>query len=573
MPPRSRGTVQDFKQLRSPLNDGHQEFPTAAILNDSTTSLRYGRIMTGRLLPILLLIPNLAAAQIVEPGPTKGTATGTVFEDKNGNGVKDQGERGLKNIWVSNQREFAKTDSQGRWSLPYGDDTIFYVVKPRDWMTPVDHHNRPQFFYIHKPQGSPPSMKFPGIKPTGPLPKSIDFALRRRKEPNEFRALFFGDTQPRDLREVDYISRDIIEPIIQGGEKFDFGVTLGDVAFDDLNVFGPLSETIGLIGIPWYYVLGNHDINHEAADDRDSDETWHRHFGPNYYSFQHGPTHFVSLDNVVWTGPANAKQQDPKRTAGFYRAGLGKTQLEWLKRDLETVPTNQLVVILMHIPMTEIEDRAELYKIIAERPYALSVSAHTHMQEHRFITAKDGWPKAEPHHHVINVTTCGSWWTGAPDSRGVPHTTMRDGAPNGYSVFSFDGNQYSIQFRAARRPADYQMNIIAPDVVPGGSPLNTTIHANVFGGSERSKVEFSFAGGSWQPMQRVLEFDPMYVLMADRDKGLQLPFRALSGPAESTHLWRASLSGTHQPGTYPLHVRTTDMFGQTYVSTRAIRVR
>ncbi len=522
---------------------------------------------------MLALSPVLALAQPRDPGPDVGTARGVVFEDRNKNGARDRGEKGIAGVWVSNQRDFAKTDREGRWELPHWDDTVFYVVKPRDWMTPVDHHNKPVFFYIHKPAGSPPDMRFAGVRPTGPLPASIDFPLHRRKESDTFRALFFGDTQPRDVREVDYISRDIVEPLVQSKEKFDFGVTLGDIVFDDLRVFEPLTQTIGLIGIPWYYVLGNHDINFDAKDDADSDETWHAHFGPNYYSFQHGPTHFVVLDDVVWTGAENAKAADPNRQGGFYRAGLGKTQLEWLRRDLEKTRPDQLVVLLMHIPITEIAEKAELFAILAQRPYALSVSAHTHMQEHRFLTDKDGWPKAEPHHHVINVTACGSWWTGAPDSRGVPHSTMRDGAPHGYSVFTFDGNQYSIEFRAARRPADYQMNVIAPDVVQADAPLDVRFHANVFGGSERSKVEFSFAGSEWTPMIRTVDRDPLFVQMWERDRELKAPFRPLSSPGNSTHLWRGQLTGTLKTGTYPLHVRTTDMFGQTYTATRAIRVQ
>lgn len=521
----------------------------------------------------MIVLAAGAQAQPREPGPDVGTARGTVFDDKDRDGRRDPGERGIAGVWVSNQRDFARTDREGKWSLPHWDDTVFYVVKPRDWMTPVDHHNKPLFFYVHKPKGSPADFRFPGVAPTGPLPESIDFALHRRREATKFRALFFGDTQPRDVREVDYISRDIVEPLVQSKEKFDFGVTLGDVVFDDLSGFEPLTGTIGLIGIPWYYVLGNHDINFDAKDDADSDETWHRHFGPNYYSFQHGPTHFVVLDDVEWVGAENAKREDATRTRGFYRAGLGPTQMAWLKADLAKVPANQLVVFMMHIPITEIGDRADLYRLMAERPYALSVSAHTHMQEHRFLKAEDGWPKPEPHHHVINVTTCGSWWTGAPDSRGVPHTTMRDGAPHGYSVFSFDGNQYSIEFRAARRPMDYQMNIQAPDVLEAGKALDAVFHVNVFGGSERSKVEFSFAGGEWAAMERTVAKDPWYAALAEREKDLAAPYRPLSGAADSTHLWRGQLTGTLSPGTYPLHVRTTDMFGQTYVSTRAVRVR
>lgn len=508
-----------------------------------------------------------AQAQVLEPAPYTGTATGVVFEDSNRNGKRDRGERGLDGVRVSNMREVTVTDRNGRWKLGHTDDTIFYVVKPRGWMTPVDEHNVPRFYYIHKPAGSP-ALRYKGVAPTGALPASIDFPLHRQKEPDKFTALFFGDPQPRNVKEVDYLMRDIIEPLITPeSKKHAFGVALGDIAFDNLETFQPLMKAIGLIGIPWYYVLGNHDINFDAAHDGHSDEHWELTFGPSYYSFQHGPTHFVNLDNVVWTG----KENDPEKK-GFYRAGLGKTQLEWIRQDLKHVPKNQLIVFLMHIPMTEIADRQELYDMLADRPYTLSVAAHTHMQEHRFITNKDGWRRAEPHHHVINVTACGSWWRGAPNEFGIPHTMMRDGAPHGYSIFTFDGNTYGIQFRAARRPESYQMNIHVPDVVKLAEAATTLFTANVFGGSERSTVEMSFAGGPWQPMVRALEPDPMYARLFERDKDVQRPFYTLPAPANSTHLWRGKLWQPPTPGVYPLYVRTKDMFGQEALSTRLVRV-
>ncbi|MGE0000824.1 MAG: calcineurin-like phosphoesterase C-terminal domain-containing protein [Fimbriimonadaceae bacterium] len=516
----------------------------------------------------IVFLPSLALGQAVLPGPDTLTARGVVFEDANGNGTRDERERGVGGVWVSNQRHFAKTDRQGKWQLPGNDDTVFYVVKPRGWMVPTDDHNVPVFYYVHKPKGSPPNLRHKGLEPTGPLPESIDFPLRRQKENDEFKALFFGDTQPRDLREVDYLTRDVFEPLYGKADEYDFGVTLGDVVFDDLSVTGPLVQAIGLIGIPWYYVLGNHDINYDVPDDSESDEHWHRYFGPNYYSFDHGPVHFVVLDNVEWHGQENAAKEEPPRSRGYYRAALGQTQMAWLREDLSHQDEDKLVVVIMHIPITEVVDREALYALLAERPYALSVSAHTHMQEHRFVTQADGWPKAEPHHHVINVTTCGSWWAGLPGPRGVPHTTMRDGAPPGYSVFTFDGSDYRIEFRAAGRPADYQMNITAPDAASEGFEF----FVNVFGGSERSTVEYSFAGSEWAPMERTVEADPGYVELVAREGEVAAPFRKLPAAEKSTHLWKARLELTVEPGTHPLHVRTTDMFGQTYVTSRAIRV-
>ncbi len=82
-------------------------------------------------------------------------ATGVVFHDKNQNGTRDEGEPGLRDVRVSNGRDIVRTDAEGRYKIAVNDDTILFVIKPRDWTTPVDDDNLPQFYYVHKPAGSP----------------------------------------------------------------------------------------------------------------------------------------------------------------------------------------------------------------------------------------------------------------------------------------------------------------------------------------------------------------------------------------------------------------------------------
>jgi hypothetical protein len=80
------------------------------------------------------------------------------------------------------------------------------------------------------------------------------------------------------------------------GTDASFGVTLGDIVFDDLSLFEPQAKMIALLGIPWYNVIGNHDINldakHAITTTRPSNES----SAPAYYSFDYGPVHFL-----VWT--------------------------------------------------------------------------------------------------------------------------------------------------------------------------------------------------------------------------------------------------------------------------------
>ncbi|WP_233579000.1 calcineurin-like phosphoesterase C-terminal domain-containing protein [Tautonia sociabilis] len=511
----------------------------------------------------LTLPPIATSSQDDRPA----TATGVVFHDRDRDGSRGDDEEGIAGVRVSNGREIATTDAEGRYELPIDDDTILFVIKPRGWMTPVNEDHLPRFFYIHKPAGSPES-RFPGVAPTGPLPESIDFPLHPQAEPDVFRALFFGDTQPRDLKEVEYIAHDVIEPILREGTDASFGVTLGDIVFDDLSVMDPLNKAIALIGIPWYNVIGNHDMNYDADDDDHSDETFERIYGPSYYAFDHGPVHFLVLDDVSWFVPEGEDR-------GRYIGGLGARQMEFIRNDLAMIPEDQLVVLMMHIPLLEVEDRQELYRLIEQRPFALSVSAHTHFLEHVFIGEEDGFRGAQPHHHVVNVTVCGSWWSGTPDEQGIPHTTMRDGAPNGYSVFTFDGHDYDIEFRAARRPADHQMTIFAPEEVASSDAGDTEVLVNVFNGSEKSTVEMAFGDSeSWTLLEHVAVPDPYYAKMKELEAGANPPpGRKLPGIIDSPHIWRGLLPADPEPGTHVIRVRTTDQFGKTYFDQRIIRVR
>lgn len=486
-------------------------------------------------------------------------AQGRVYHDENRNEQFDPGELGLAGIRVSNGRDIVATDQGGQWSMDVRPDDIIFVIKPSGWMTPVTEDQIPRFYYIHKPQGSPTS-QFPGVAPTGPLPASVDFPLYRQPEPDRFQVLFFGDPQPRNQTEIDYIAHDVVEELV--GSNARFGVTLGDILFDDLALFDSLNATVALIGVPWYNVIGNHDLNMDSPNDRYSDETFHRIYGPNYYAFDYGKVHFIVLDNVEWLGAGKS-----------YRGGLDADQLRFVANDLKSVPDHQLVVLSMHIPLGGIGNRRELYRLIEDRPYTLSLSGHTHWQAHQFIGEEDGWMGEKPHHHIVNVTVSGSWWKGLPDEVGIPHTTMRDGAPNGYSILSFDGHEATFDFKAARQPASYQLNIHAPESVSRAALSESFLWVNVFGGSEKSQVRFRVAGSlSWREMAMVAAPDPTYVLVREREMKMMPSRPELNAPIDSAHLWRTELPVDLPIGTHRIEVSTVDMYGREFRASRVLRV-
>ena len=525
------------------------------------------------------------------------TARGTVFEDRNGDGQQQADEPGLANVLVSNGFEVVTTDADGRYEVAIDDEQgHVFVTKPSGYATPVNAFQIPQFYYLHQPAGSPAGLRFPGLAPTGPLPESINFPLQRVAEPDSYSAVLLSDTQPQTQAELDYVRDDVIAELI--GTDARFGMTMGDILFDDLSMFPRYLSIIAQLGIPWYNVPGNHEMNLLAADDAYSLETFKRYFGPPYYSFDYGKVHYVVLDNIDYRGNGASDPAD-YRGSGGYEAKISERQLRWLENDLAAVPEDRLVFLAMHSPLktytgdrpsSNTTNRKALFKLLSGREHLYAVAGHTHTNEHHYFGKADGFEgPGEFHHHVLG-TVSGSWWSGPMDERGIAVAEQRDGTPNGYHLLDIDGNALSVRFRAAGRAPDYQLRIVFDshfyqhtpvgrrDVRHGallaGSISEDQVHStrvlvNLFDGGPKSKLMMTVGAGEPVEMKPVREFDPHTKELFDRFRDQKKPWvEALP----SSHLWAADLPKSLSAGTFTVSVQATDDFGQVHHAHRILEV-
>lgn len=499
------------------------------------------------------------------------TATGYVYVDKNGDGKKDKGETGVPSVSVSNGIQVVKTDKKGKYVLPVGDDNIIFVIKPSGFAIPIDSDMLPRYYYIHKPGGSPAPMKYPGVKPTGPLPKAINFALTPQQESTKFRALVFGDPQVYSQQDLDWFRKGILEEVkeIKGVA---FGMSLGDLVGDNLNLFQDYKREMATLGIPWYNMVGNHDLNYDTKLDSLSDESYEAVFGPTNYAFEYGKAHFIVLDDIL--------APDPRKNSGYW-AGLRPDQLEFVKNDLANTDTSKLIVISYHIPMKDFggqafrkADRVQLFSYLKNHRHVLFMSGHTHLQKQNFYTKEEGWLYQKDLHEYNAGTTSGDWYSGELDKNNVPFATMRDGTEKGYAFLNLDGNTYSIDYKVAGKPANYQMNIFAPKVIGHRKDTSVDFFVNFFMGAENSKVEYRIGDGKWSIMTRTETFDPNYYQAFTRwDMTDELMAgRRPSDAQNSSHLWKGMISTELPVGTHVLHIQATDLFGRVFKEERSIRV-
>ena len=532
----------------------------------------------------LVLAPGTADAQ-GSAGAGPDSVTGRVFDDGEG-----AGRRGIPGVLVSNGREVAVTDGDGRYTLPVSAETVVFVVKPAGYMTPVTAGTLlPRFFYIHQPGGSPAGLAFEGIAPTGPLPASVDFPLRRQEEPDSFDVVVFTDPQPETDVEVDFIRDDVI-PALRG-TRARFGLSLGDEMFDDLSLYDRYNRIVGTVGLPWYNIGGNHDFNYEAPDRRHARETFKRVYGPAYYAFAYADAVFVMLDDVDYLG---ADATAPKG-AGRYEGRLDAAQLDFVRNLLAHVPADKLVVVALHIPLrTYLDDkpdqnlvnRAELLKLLSGRPHTFSMAGHTHTTEHHYLGAADGFDGPEPHHHHVLTAVSGSWWSGPFDHRGVAVADSRDGTPNGFHVLSIDGNRYETRFVPAKEPdsrqirvsvlgqfhdemrRDYRPGALLQPRLPAREVRAATVVANVFDGGPRTAVTLRVGDADPVPMARQAGPDPFVAEVYARNDATKKPWVQA---VPCSHLWRARLPAL-SPGTYPLVVEAVNEYGRTLSTRLALEV-
>ncbi|MGE8125759.1 calcineurin-like phosphoesterase C-terminal domain-containing protein [Methylobacterium sp. yr668] len=481
----------------------------------------------------------------------------------------------LPGVLVSNGREIARTDERGRYRLPMSGDGAVFVIKPPGYALPRDADNVPRHSYIHQPGGTPAELglRYRGLAPTGPLPASIDFTLTRADEPDDFDVVLFTDPQPESRFELDHVRDTAVARAMAIPAAF--GLTTGDVLFDDLSLYGRSNRIVGRIGLPWYSLPGNHDLNMQAPDARYSRETWKRVFGAPTYAFRHGRAWFVMLDNVEWLGPPVPVG------ANTYRGRIGDRGLAFLRNLLAEIPRDDLIVLAMHIPLhtetgpeeprTHTTDRAALLDLLAGRK-VLSLAGHTHTTEHHHL--------ADGHHHHVLTAVSGSWWSG-PDTRtGIPSADSRDGTPNGFHVLSIRGTDYTTRYVAAQGQPDETMRILfeselragAPEVVRWTRPVqglrppvpqdalaDTTLVVNVFDGGPRTRLAFRVGDATPRPMARTRRPDPFVTELYERYPETK---KSWVKAVPSTHIWTARLPDDLAPGAHRVTVEGADEYGR-----------
>jgi len=483
--------------------------------------------------------------------------TGVVYLEQDGEPGRGSTDPGLPGALVSDGMQLVRTDASGRYRLQARPGAAVFVVKPAAYR------------FLPAADGLP---GFWTRVPAGRARVAADFALAKGDGPaGRFEALVFTDTQVKNERDIGHY-RVMVDRL--GRPDAALGVTLGDLVDDRTDLYPALTAVTVQLGVPWFHVPGNHDLDVGAGSDAGSLGDWGRIFGPDTYAVEEGGAAFLLLDNVVVT---------PGEGPG-YVGGLREDQFQFIERYLATVPRERLLVLGMHIPLFDrgargafrAADRERLFGLLQDRPRVLVLSGHSHTQHHYWHGAAEGWRGATPLHEYNVGAICGAFWSGVADAYGTPDATMSDGTPIGHALLSVEADgSYALAWRPLRAdgrdPAfTAAMALHAPKVLRRGAYPAWGVFANVFMGDADTRVEYRINGGPWKPMRRVERADPRLLLenvADDLAAGLRGYDRSPEAVA-STHLWRGALDTGLSAGTHQVEVRAFDRWqGEVVAST------
>ncbi|MDP4679709.1 MAG: calcineurin-like phosphoesterase family protein [Cyclobacteriaceae bacterium] len=529
-------------------------------------------IKTTAFLVFLLLAVTIFSNAIAQENQAKGT----VYLDANENGFRDSGEKGIEGVKVSNGVEVVKTNAQGYYTIELLPESILFISKPANYRVPLNESQLPQIYYRHYPDGTPEiaDWKWPVIKPTGPLPKTIDFALLNGESIDSFKAMGFADPQTTTDEELDMMRKAIIDALFGNPYDARFGLVAGDVVNNNLALYERHNKLMAQIGIPMWNVPGNHDLNPESPNYKYSTQTFKSVFGPDYYSFDYGQVHFLALNNVGFKGKGKG-----------YEGHIDADQMKWIENDLKDVPSDKLIMIITHIPLlTYANNRTfpksintdnfdELLKVLGRFQYVYTISGHDTSNSWKVeINHTHGWHGYPFIAHTLAESRGGGWGSGPKDERGVRPATMEDGNPNGYYVFYFEGNTVKPQFiPAGGDPNDRLRITLDPQLAYPDSEVQTFplgldrgmqvdsmfVVVNFFDGGERDLIIISLDGKKPVTMDYIERTDPFYERLYLKYKDTEYSFRS---PAVSSHIWQYALPSL-ESGIHSAVVTAKDEFG------------
>lgn len=435
--------------------------------------------------------------------------------------------KGIANVVITDGKLIYLSDKSGKFEFPT-DRPFVYFSYPSGYKFNLLPNGSVDFFR---------KLDF------GKKINTLDFNLQKNNFPEtKHHFITIADPQIQTKEEAEtFISEsctDIRNTVSEINDPNTFGIGLGDLVFDEFDLFEYYNQGIKSTGIPFFQVLGNHDIDLLARSNSASQYPFTDQYGPSHYSFNRGNRHYVVLNDVFFLGN--------KQYYGY----LDEEQLQWLEKDLSFIEKGSEIVLFLHIPpqskvailnqgrdlnKESVINNGALYEILKDYK-AHIISGHVHWNENIFH-------KNIYEHNTASIS--GAWW--AAD-------ICYDGTPKGYSVYQ-NNSKLSWYYKSIGADKNLQFRAYAPGSHPD-FPEDYCL--NIWNWDPECKITWKENGKISNSIRKVETYDPLAIsTFNNRDKGAKHPWITAQ---RNSHLFFFQAQSDNSE----IEVEVIDRFGNTY---------
>ncbi len=439
-----------------------------------------------------------------------------------------EGGKGIQGVVVSDGFISVVTDIAGKCTLtPHRSSEFIQVSVPSGYVIPVTEHGTAEYATE--------------IRRGVDGKAEVVFQLTPSGDDTRHQFLVLADPQTKDDYDMGRFHNETVPDIQQtiaryGGNTF--GISCGDILYDDLTYFPQYEAAVKKLGVPFFQVLGNHDCDVKALSDKPSSATFKKHFGPSYYSFNRGMVHYIVIDNVLWINKG-------------YIGSVTDEQLDWIKGDMEYVSKDKRIVVFMHIPafsfmyqrLGKSKPENSLVQTNREAMYQLFAGYKTtficgHIHECEFLEESG----IDIH---CQGAVCGAWWEGP---------ICYDGTPNGYAVYEVNGTELQWRYKGTGLSEDEVFRVYLPGE---SSEHPESVVVNCWQADQEWKVTM-IEGAKRTQMQQFTGIDPLSI---QHYGGPEVPKRhKWIDPLPTNHLFHA----TPLADSTSVIIEVHDRWGKTY---------
>lgn len=441
--------------------------------------------------------------------------------------------KGIEGVVVTDGENCVTTDVKGNYMFPVSENSRFVYISTPSGYIPPDSMNIPIFY------------KRLDLKNT----VTYDFELKKNPRNDNIHVLIVN-SDPQFFKESNFERYSTVvddcKKTVEGNKDIDvFGIDCGDLTGEKPSLYPQYIEYLNRTGIPFYRVIGNHDMNYGGRTDETSDKTFTDIFGPTYYSFNRGKVHYVVIDNVFYFGRDY-----------FYMGYINEKIFHWLEQDLSYIQKGSTVFVAMHIPVC-LTDKPLCFSYNSDFIGEQTVNASSLFKMLRpynvhLLTGHSHYNKNVIHYDSIyehnTAATCGTWWQG---------DYCLDGTPIGYGVYRCSGSKVSWYFKSAGYPRTYQIRVYPAGSIP---ELPSHIVANVWNYDRNWTVKWYENGIDRGIMRRFEGIDPEVAKMCADKKKLEFDWIC---PLPTEHMFCA----IPQIKNSRIEIEATDPFGEVFKAT------